>query len=112
MDKELEKKIKEYVDRAVIVGRSSTSDLADMLLNKMDKHIQLSVKKHVNGDITLIKHQLEEYVESDNKWKRKYEPYLEGLANISGSAKIVVWLAISLSSIAGAWLAIKNIFLK
>lgn len=53
---------------------------------------------------------LTDYIVRDEEWKTENEPYLKGLANLTGGAKIVVWVAIAIGSISGAWLAIKSLF--
>lgn len=107
-----EEQVKEYLDRALVTGKADASNLADSILRRMDSHIESSVKRHVNGQITGIKKQIEDYIVSDNEWKEEYQPYIKGLANLSGGAKILVWICVGISSVAGAFIIIKNLLFK
>lgn len=78
-------------------------------VNEIKELIHDSINTSVNGKINVLTQKFDDYIVADMKWKEEADPYIKGLANISGSAKIVVWLALGMSSIIGAWLAIKNI---
>lgn len=65
--------------------------------------------KDTKDNIQILTETLDNYIKSDTDWKKQNEPYLKGLANLTGSAKIVVWLCVGLSSVAGAWVAIKSL---
>jgi hypothetical protein len=110
MNKKLEQEIKDYIHLAVQSGKAENSGLVSEILRQMDRHIEVSVKKHINGTITSIQTQLEDYIESDNNWKKQYEPYIEGLANVSSGGKIIVAICLGISAITGTLIAIKAFF--
>jgi hypothetical protein len=82
----------------------------------IQKTIASSIETNVNGKIRVLteefrdhKSHVENYIENDEMWKAEAEPYIKGLSNISGGAKIIIWLAVGVSALIGAFLAIKNI---
>ena len=79
-------------------------------IEHLEKTIAESIEKNVNGKIKLIDQKLDAYILSDNAWKLDADPYIKGLANVSGTAKIVIWLAVAVSTIGGAIIMIKKIF--
>lgn len=109
MEAKLEQEIKNYLHSAVQSGKAETSGLVMEILRKLDNGIEVSVKRHVNGNIAVIKKSLDDYIESDNKWKAKYEPYIESLANLSASAKLLIWIAGGITTISAAIIAIKSL---
>lgn len=78
-------------------------------IEQIKKAVGESIQVHVNGKIDKMNTKLDDYIITDNAWKKEADPYIKGLANVSGAAKLVVWLAISVSSVVGAILAIKNL---
>lgn len=53
---------------------------------------------------------LDNYIVDDTNWKKENEPYLKGLANLTGTAKIGVWIAIGISSVGGAFIMLRKLF--
>lgn len=82
----------------------------DIDLQKIRVAVSESVETTVNGKIRTLTEEFREYVKEDQEWRKKYEPYLEGLANLSGGAKIVVWIVMGIGAVAGAILSIKSFF--
>ncbi len=86
------------------------------------------LQKYVNGKIDTVKVEqremaanLKEYIKDDmehkrwrdeeeKKWKDRFEPYIEGLVNVSKGSKIIVYIIVTIASFFGALLAIKSFF--
>lgn len=79
-------------------------------LEELKSHIADTVRLTVNGKIDNINNKLTDYIKDDMKWKKEYEPYIKGLANITDGTKIVIWVAVAISSLIGAFLGIKELF--
>lgn len=79
-------------------------------IEEIKKTIQESIDKNVNGKINVLTEEFRDYVKEDMAWKEEYEPYLKGLANLSGGAKLVIWFAVGISSLVGAFLAVKSLW--
>lgn len=56
-----------------------------------------------------LSNKLDTYILEDTAWKEENAPYLKAIANITGAGKIVVVLAVGISTITGAWFAVKNL---
>lgn len=93
--------IKEYLELARQSGKKETSDLVDMIMKKLENKIEESITKNVNGKITAIDKKIDAYIISDDEWKKKYSPYLEGLENITSGGKIILTIAVSLATFLG-----------
>lgn len=110
-----EDKIKEYIFQAVQSGKQETSGLVDLIIHKMEKKldetIAVSIEKNVNGKIKKIDEKIEAYILSDNEWKSKYSPYLEGIVGVSVGGKIMIRFIIGIATVGGAILAIRKWFL-
>lgn len=50
----------------------------------------------------------DQYVKDDTEWKKDNEPYLKALANVTGAAKLLVWIAGGVGTISVAWLVFKE----
>lgn len=79
-------------------------------IDELKEHVAETVKTVVNGKIDRLNLKLDNYIDSDMVWKEEYTPYIKGLANISGSAKIIVWIALGISACIGAFIGIKEFF--
>lgn len=101
--------VKEYLELARQAGKQETSDLVDHILHKMEGAIQLAVDKSVNGKIIGLTQKLEDYIVADNTWKAKYEPYLLGMQSLTIGGKIIMWIIVSIGTIAGAVISIKTL---
>jgi len=97
----------DVIVKAVQSGKQETSGLVDTIMHKMEKGIEESINRNVNGKIKRLDEKIDAYIISDNEWKDRYSPYLEGLANITGSGKIILWMAIFASTVIGAIKLIK-----
>lgn len=72
--------------------------------------IKESIDKTVNGKINALTLKVDNYIAKDDERWVRYEPYMEGVAHVTGGAKIIVWLALGVSAILGAILAVKQYF--
>lgn len=79
-------------------------------LKQIQETIAVSINTNVNGKINSLTRKFDEYVTSDLLWKKEYEPYLKGLANLSGGTKIVIWAMMAVGTIFGALLSIRSYF--
>jgi len=79
-------------------------------LKQIELVVGKAIQQHVNGKIDKIDKKIDDYIKSDNEWKAEADPYLKGLANLTGGAKIIVWVAIGVSALIGAVLAIRKLF--
>lgn len=68
-----------------------------------------SIDRSVNGKINKLTQKFDDYVVDDTLWKKEYEPYLKGLANLSISAKFLVFFSMGISAILGVVIAVKNL---
>lgn len=107
--KEMQKYSDEIILNAIQSGKSETSGLVGDIMKRLDTAIEVSVKRHVNGNIIGIKQQLEDYIKDDMVWKSEQEPYLKGLANLVGGGKILGTIGAGVVALSGAWLVIKSI---
>lgn len=82
----------------------------DEQLKKIQETVAASININVNGKINSLTRKFDEYVEGDLAWKKEYEPYLKGLANLSGGTKIVVWIMMAIGTVFGTLLSIKSYF--
>lgn len=109
-----EDKIKEYIFQAVQSGKQETSGLVDLVIHKMetklDSSIDKAVAKYTNGKLDKMNEKIDEYIRSDNEWKVKYSPYLEGIVLGVGGGKILIRVILGLATVGGAILAIYKWF--
>jgi|ERR1035437_4597140 hypothetical protein len=63
-----------------------------------------------NEVVNEMKTKIETHIENDTTWKEEYTPYIKGLANVSGAGKILITVAVGLSSVIGLIVAIKTYF--
>lgn len=105
-----DQKMKEYLFQAVQSGKSETSGLVALILHKMEEHIENSVNRNVNGKIIGLVQKVDDYIKTDNEWKEEYQPYIKGLANVSGGVKIMVWCAVGISAVIGAIMGIRKLW--
>lgn len=86
----------------------------------MDEHqlqqirdtIAESIETAVNGKIRVLTGEFRQYVKDDTERWARYTPYLEGLANISGGTKILIYIIMAIGAVAGAILSVKSFFIK
>lgn len=91
-----------FLMKAIQSTKQENSGLVDTIMHKMEKGIEESINRNVNGKIRNLDGKIDEYIKSDMEWKERYSPYLEGLQSISISGKILLWLAVFISSVVGA----------
>src|SRR3990167_9701029 len=118
-DDELKEEMRDFLLQALQTGKAETSGLVQDIFRQMDQHIETSVKKHVNGNISDMKKQINDYIKSDDVWKVRAEPALKACENTTlvgnflrrltiGLLKFLVLIGASV----GAWIAIKEFFKK
>jgi hypothetical protein len=109
-----EEKIKEFIFQAVQSGKQETSGLVDLIIHKMESKLDVGIQKgietHVNGKIKNIDRKIDDYIKSDNEWKSKYSPYLEGIVGVSVGGKILIKLVLGIAAVGGAILVIYHWF--
>ena len=109
MNEDDKKHFEEFLLKAVQSGKRETSGLVDEIMHKMEHGIEKAIDKNVNGKIKRLDEKIDNYILQDNAWKSEFEPYMKGVANLTGSGKILLWLSIAVTSIGGAVLLIKNL---
>lgn len=77
-------------------------------LKRLERAIAVAVKETVNGKIDALSKKVDDYIETDNAWKAAADPYIKGLANISGTAKLFVWVSLGVTAVLAAYLKIKD----
>lgn len=100
----------ELLLKAVQSGKQETSGLVDHIIHKMESKIEESINKNVNGKLDKMHIKIDNYIATDNEWKVKYSPYLEGIVGVSVGGKIMLKVLLGFASIGGAVLAIKAWF--
>lgn len=98
----------------------------DKIIEGLTPNLQSVIIKTVNGKIDKMDKKLDEYISQDTNdkqklfdwqtnwdktWKEDYAPTVRGLVNATGGAKIAVWIALGITAISGAYLAIKKLLL-
>lgn len=103
--------------KAVQSGKRETNGLVTEIMQKIDENLETSVEKLINGKLRKVlesqkgmSDKIDEYIKDDSARWNEYEPYIKGIADISGAGKIVVWLSIGLSAIIGAILTVRHLF--
>ena len=110
MNEDDRKHFEDIIVKAVQSGKKETSGLVAEIMHKMEQGIELAINKNVNGKIKRLDEKIDAYIVQDNAWKAEFEPYMKGLANVTGGGKILVWVTGAVISIAGAILVIKEHF--
>ena len=110
MNEDDRKHFEDIIVKAVQSGKKETSGLVAEIMHKMEQGIELAINKNVNGKIKRLDEKIDAYIVQDNAWKAEFEPYMKGLANVTGGGKILVWVTGAIISIAGAILVIKEHF--
>lgn len=112
MDTQSREEIKDFMFQAIQATKQENSGL----LGEIKRNVNLLQQNH-NEIISRLQRQDLVLSTIQNEQARvreeltKYKPYLEGLASISVSGKIVLWIAIFLSTLVGTFYTIKS-FLK
>lgn len=91
-----------FIMKAIQSTKQENSGLVDEIMHKMEKGIEESINRNVNGKIRNLDGKIDEYIKSDIAWKERYSPYLEGLQSISISGKILLWMSVFISAVIGA----------
>ncbi len=118
------KEITEHIDRALIVGKADSSNLAGHILNKIDEGVGKAVQKYVNGylqevienlkrqDVVLEKIQIEqERVRNELvKFHTDTDPIIEAKKTLTIGGKATLWLAGAIVAIGSAIVTIKALF--
>lgn len=91
-----------FIMKAIQSTKQENSGLVDTIMHKMEKGIEESINRNVNGKIRNLDGKIDEYIKSDIAWKERYSPYLEGLQSISISGKILLWMSVFISAVIGA----------
>lgn len=115
---ELLKRIDQSIKEAHLIGlqagKQETSGLVDLVIHKMetklDSSIDKAVAKYTKGKLDKMNDKIDVYIKSDNEWKEKYSPYLEGIVGVSIGGKILVKLVLGIAAVGGAILAIYKWF--
>lgn len=108
--KQFNERQEEILLKAIQAGKQETSGLVDLVIHKMETHIEQSIDKNVNGKIKTLDAKIDAYILSDNEWKDKYSPMLEAFTSLSTSGKLILKLVVGIGSFLLALTAIKEYF--
>jgi len=112
MNEQDKQHFEDLIVKAIQSTKQENSGLIDTIMHKMEKGIEESINRNVNGKIKRIDEKLDAYIVSDNQWKDKYSPMLEAFTSISVSGKIILKLVVGVGSFVLAIAAIKDYFFK
>ncbi len=90
-------------------GKSETSGIVADIIRKMDNSIELSVRRHVNGNIIGLKTLIDNYIKEDEEWKKRAEPVIKMGENAQGTSKFVLYLSGLILAMGGAYLMVRNL---
>ncbi len=114
-----EEAIKEYLDRAMAIGKGNTSDMASHILEKIDQKIGEGIEKYVNGKIRKLTDEVrehnmivQEHYRKDKEWKDSAEAVLELGRNMQGTSKVILWVTGFIIAIGGAYEVARGVFDK
>ena len=111
-----EDEIKHFEDlliKAVQAGKQETSGLVDMIMHKLEKGIEESINRNVNGKIIGLTTKVDDYIKSDNEWKKDVTPSIEIMKKIRGSSSVIRWVVqtiILLGVLVGTIIGIGKLF--
>lgn len=98
--------IKETVSHAKNSLLDENSNLVDMIVHKMEGHIEKSVataiEKNVNGKIRGIDQKIDDYIKGDLKWKDSVTPSIDTMKMLSNTSTGVSWILKSVIILGGA----------
>lgn len=88
------------------------AELQTIITQSLDKNIEVSVEKYVNGKICKLDEKIDEYIKNDIahreeykietlEWRQKIEKKVEPLDNLNGFSKTSLYLLGFLGSVGG-----------
>lgn len=69
----------------------------------INKNIEQTIIKTVNGKIDRIDQKLDDYIKQDNEWKEAAQPTIEMGNNVRGFGKVLAYLLGTAAAIYGAF---------
>lgn len=120
LEKILDSKIKEAHLIGLQSGKQETSNLVDMILERVKKEIapavEKSTEKYTNGKLARLESKFDHYVEQDNKdkqqileWQDKYTTTIEDVIKLKNFASVGGGILKGLIVIGSAFAAILGI---
>lgn len=78
------------------LGKEMTDEqfkrLGDLIVEKIHGSVAVATEKYVNGKIRNLDKKIDDYIISDNEWKKAAQPTIELGNNIRGFGKVAVYL--------------------
>jgi len=65
-----------------------TADQYEQLIKTIDRSIEVSIEKNVNGKIKRLDEKIDIYIERDNQWKDDVMPAIEGMKQVQGFTNV------------------------
>lgn len=104
LDQQTKDELRDFIELSRQSGKMETSGLVHEILKQMDQHIELSVKKHVNGNISNIKKQIDDLTV-------ELQPVINIYTSVAGFDRVGIWilkfLAMVGAAIGGFWALIE-----
>jgi len=110
MNPEEHQHFEDLIVKAVQAGKQETSGLVDMILHKLENHIEVSINKNVNGKLDKMNAKIDNYIFDDNEWKQKAEPVIMMGRNVQGFGKVSLYIVGFVAAVAGAFISLANLF--
>ena len=115
-----EEKIQQYIKDTVTHAKDSllneNSNLVDMIVHKMEGHIEKAIDKHVNGKIKALDTKLDNYIIADMQWKKEDEqwkedvkPQIQLVKDTQGFGKVSLYFLGFVSALGGCIILIYNL---
>jgi CHAD domain-containing protein len=108
MDEQDKQYFDELILKAVQSGKKETSQLVDIVIHRIEPAIEKAIEKYVNGKISTLSHKLDNYIESDNEWKKTAQPVIEMGKNVTGFGKVSLYLLGFVASVSAGFYAIMS----
>jgi hypothetical protein len=116
-----EEKIQQYIKDTVTHAKDSllneNSNLVDMIVHKMEGHIEKAIDKHVNGKIRALDSKIDNYIaldlqwkKEDEQWKEDVKPQIQLVKDTQGFGRVTLGFLAFVTAIGGAILLVYNLF--
>lgn len=77
---------------------------------QMNRLIEETIRTTVNGKIDRMNQKLEDYIVTDNEWKKVAQKSISLIENVTSFGKVSLYLSGFISAVVGSIILINNIF--
>jgi len=81
-------------------------------LETIKETIAHSIELNVNGKIRVLTEKMDNYIKSDEEWKKQAEPVIKMGENVQGFGKVSLYILGFVAAVTGAIISIINIVNK